>query len=215
MAKIDYEHKSRVLKTGLCKRINYIDKRTYLNDINGIIKDNDLDNQYFNLLLEYDYKDICEARKINKATYQRLKRLKERIKDMLQYDCVFITLNFSDKTLKETNEGTRRKIITRYLKSFNCPYVANKDYGSDKEYKDRKGNIRKGTKREHYHALVQIDYMSKKEWSKYGQLWREKVKVCTSSEIRLSKYISKLTNHAIKESTKRSALIYSRENKAK
>jgi len=209
MAIIDYKYKSTILKTDLCKRINAIDKRTYLNTQDGIIQDYDLDNKYFDLLLEYDYKDIQEARKINKASYGRVKRLKERITDMLSSGhCIFCTFNFNDAVLNDTSADTRRQYVRRYLSSFNCKYVANIDFGSDKEYTDRKGNKRKGTSREHYHALVCIDRLPM-NWS-YGYQFLEHVRVKSSSDIKLSKYISKLTNHAIKETTKRSCVIYSR-----
>lgn len=211
MASIDYVKKSKLLKTDICKRINYIDKQTYLNSKEGIVQDYDLDSKYFDLLNEYDYKDIEEARKINKASYNRVKRLRDKISVMLESPCVFLTLNFSDKVLKETTEQTRRKYVTLYLKQFGCMYVANKDFGSDKEYTDRKGRKRKGTKREHYHALLQIEFMKDKGWKKYGQQFREKVVVKDNTNVRLSRYISKLTNHAIKETTKRSAIIYSRD----
>lgn len=210
MANVDYVYKSSILKTDLCKKISRIDKLTYLNNIEGIVGDAALDNDYFELCNDYPYKDICEARKINKASWQRVKRLRERIADMLTSPCVFITLNFSDATLNQYSDEERRKIVTRYLKQFNCKYVANRDFGSDKEYIDRHGRKRKGTKREHYHALVQIERMKDLGWSKYGKQLREKVRLEDNTNIRLAKYISKLTNHAIKETTKRSALIYSR-----
>jgi len=209
MAKIDYGYKSSILKTDLCKKINIIDKKTYLNSVYGVVSDSKLDNDYFDLCLEYDYKDISEARKINKATWQRVKRLKDRVTTMLtEGHCIFCTFNFSDEVLERTSFDTRRQYVRRYLSSFNCRYIANIDFGSDKEYIDRKGNKRKGTSREHYHALVCIEKLPL-NWP-YGYQFLEHVRVATNSNIKLSKYISKLTNHCIKETTKRCCLIYSR-----
>lgn len=209
MAKIDYFYKSKVLKTDLCKRVNDIDKKTYFNGLNGVIKDNKLDDDYFDLLLEYDYKDVKEARKINKAQYLRSKRLKDRITDMLtKGHCIFATFNFNDDVLNNTTQDTRRQYVRRYLKGFNCLYVANIDFGSDKEYIDRHGNTRKGTSREHYHALICIDKLPM-NWQ-YGFQYLEHVRLSSKTDVKLSKYISKLTNHAIKETTKRSCVIYSR-----
>ena len=209
MAVIDYKYKSTILKTDLCKRINAIDKKTYLNIQDGIVQDYDLDNKYFDLLLQYDYKDIQEARKINKASYGRVKRLRDRVTDMLTSGhCIFCTFNFNDSVLNGTSADTRRQYVRKYLKQFNCKYVANVDFGSDKEYTDRKGNKRKGTSREHYHALVCIDKLPM-NWS-YGYQFLEHVRIKNSTDVKLSKYISKLSNHAIKETTKRSCLIYSR-----
>ena len=209
MANIDYKYKSSILKTDLCKRINAIDRQTYFNDIEGIVYDADLDAKYFNLLNEYEYHAIREARKINRATFYRVRRLKERITNMLNSGhCIFCTFNFSDEVLSSTTQDTRKQYVRRYLKGFNCKYVANIDFGSNHVYKDRNGHERQATAREHYHALVQIDKLPLK-WP-YGYQWLEHVRVRNKSDIKLSKYISKLTNHAIKETTKRTCLIYSR-----
>lgn len=209
MAVIDYKYKSTILKTDLCKRINKIDKQSYINSLDGVIYDNELDSSYFDLLMQYDYKDIQEARKINKANFYRVRRLRQRVADMLiKGHCIFCTFNFTDEVLRDTSADTRRQYVRRYLSGFNCDYIANIDFGSDKEYIDRKGKVRKGTSREHYHALVCIDKLPM-NWS-YGYQFLEHVRVKSSSDIKLSKYISKLSNHAIKETTKRCCLIYSR-----
>ena len=78
-------------------------------------------------------------------------------------------------------------------------YVANIDYGSK-------------NKREHYHALINCDKVDFKSWRKYGNINAKRVrnKDIESDKTKLSKYIAKLSNHAIKETTKRSCLIYSR-----
>jgi hypothetical protein len=78
-------------------------------------------------------------------------------------------------------------------------YVANIDYGAK-------------NKREHYHALINCDKIDFSNWRKYGNINAERVKNkdIESDKIKLSKYIAKLSNHAIKETTKRSCLIYSR-----
>lgn len=209
MASIDYKYKSQILKTDLCKRINAIDKKTYLNCLDGIVRDSQLDDMYFDLVLSTDFNDIKEARKINKASCYRVARLKKRITKMLSSGhCIFCTFNFDDKVLNSTSIDTRRQYVRRHLSSFNCQYVANIDFGNDKEYIDRKGNKRKGTSREHYHALVQVEKLPM-SWS-YGYEFLEHVRLHDSTDVKLSKYISKLTNHAIKETTKRSCLIYSR-----
>lgn len=113
---------------------------------------------------------------------------------------LFLTLTFTDSTLNSTNSLTRRKYVTRFLKENCIEYVSNIDFGG------KKG-------REHYHALVlvngKLDY---KKW-KYGALNGKKV-ACSDTDIeRTSRYVSKLSNHAIKETTKQSRLIYSRNNK--
>lgn len=194
---IDYIYKSNILKTDLCKRINAIDKKTYLNHLDGIIQDYDLDNKYFDLCLEYQYKDIVEARKINTSSYKRVKRLNKRIETYLQSgQCIWLTITFNDTTLSNTSEKTRRRYVSRFLKSVSTSYLANIDYG-------------KTTEREHYHAVVLCDFVDPKCWS-YGFIYTERIKNHINAPVKLSKYVSKLTNHAIKESTKRNVYIYSR-----
>ena len=199
MSKIDYVYKSKILKTDLCKKINKIDTLTFINSRDyGIVNDSSLDDSYFDLLLQYDYKDIQEARKINKASYNRYKRLKNRIMTYLQSGkCIFATLTFRDEVLNNTSLETRRKYVQRYLKSISTFYVANIDFGST-------------TEREHYHAVILKDFIDE-QWE-YGFTWFEKIRYSLSNE-KISEYLTKLTNHSIKESTKRYALIYSRSSK--
>lgn len=197
MAKIDYAYKSKIMKTGLCKKIGKIDYQTYKNSLDGII-DRQLDNDYFDLLLEYNYEDIKEARKINHATFTRATRLKKRIAWLLMTGkCIFATLTFTNDVLDSTSSETRRKYVTRYLKSISDYYVANVDFGSE-------------TEREHYHAVIMVDFIDTK-WD-YGFTFFEKVRLSNNkqSEKKLADYIAKLTNHGIKETTRRQALIFSR-----
>lgn len=198
---VDYAYKAKILKTDLCKRINKIDKMTYLNAMDGVIQDYALDEQYFDLLNEYDYNDIKEARKINKASYQRIKRLKDKITQYInEKPCIWATLTFTDEVLNTTSQDTRRKYVRRFLKQHCDSYIANIDYGVDEKY----------TQREHYHALMVVNRMNKGSWT-YGWDKYKKVRVNQkSSPVRISKYISKLTNHAIKESTRQCFIVYSR-----
>lgn len=143
-------------------------------------------------------KELKECSRINHASFERVKRLKDRVMDILSTGCAsFITLTFTNKVFKDTNELTRRKYVSRWLRSFGVPYVANIDYG-------------KNTNREHYHAVIGCS-IPFKSWS-YGFSDIEPIKTKTENDIIcLSKYVSKLTNHAIKETTKRCALLYSRD----
>lgn len=144
-------------------------------------------------------KEYRECMKINKAYYNRAERLKSRVSCMLNKgDCIFITMTFNDNALNSTTDKQRRVAVSRFLKSCNGQYVANVDYGSKNH-------------REHYHALIQCSCIDLSNWRKYGNINVERVRLNdSSSSVRLSKYIAKLTNHAIKETTKRSCLIYSR-----
>lgn len=196
---IDYKYKSFVLKTNMHKHISFLDKSFYLYAHEGIIPSIDLDEEYKNMYDEYGAKFIKECHRINDATYKRVTRLKNRIQRYLELGkCIFVTLTFNDETLDQTSESTRRKYVQRCLKDNSDYYVANIDYGVDDKYSHR----------EHYHALVQCDKFDKKSWS-YGFSFCEVVHK-TEDDLKLSKYISKLSNHAIKDSTKRACYIYSR-----
>jgi len=137
-----------------------------------------------------------ECEKINHAYRQRVKRLRRNITAMLlQGTCFFVTLTFSDETLAKTTAETRRRYVTRFLKTQSDTYCANIDFGS-------KNN------REHYHGIILADKVDFAEWDKYGFSNGKAIRNADDS-IKLAKYISKLTNHAIKDTTKGARAIYS------
>lgn len=139
-----------------------------------------------------------EAMRINDAHYHRVKRLKKRIATMLDKgSCIFLTFTFTDEVLEKTTRETRRQKIRRYLAHYNCPYVANIDFG-------------KKNGREHYHAIIQCNSIDYKLYD-YGNLDGERIVNSANDYVKLSKYIAKLTNHAIKETTKQNYIIYSRD----
>lgn len=209
--KIDYAFKSYVLrehselisKYKKAKRYDYA-VTTYLNEgivLNSLNSDSvslaELQNECLYNELGNVYSEIA---KIDNASCHRAMRLRKRIETMLlNGDCLFLTLTFNDETLSNTSEDTRRQAVQRYLKSFKCPYVANIDFGSENG-------------REHYHAVINTSNIDLSLWRKYGNINVQRVrnKSIELSKTRLSKYISKLSNHAIKETTRRCCLIYSR-----
>lgn len=138
--------------------------------------------------------EFLECRRIFDAQHSRSKRLRKRVAIMIEKQCLFLTLTFTDDTLQNTSATTRRRYIVKYLSQFNVPCIANKDFG-------------KQNGREHYHAIIQIDRIDYSLYD-YGAINGKKVVVGSETDLRLSKYISKLTNHAIKETTKQSRLIY-------
>ena len=210
MSKIDYEYKAKVLASGLCEIEKKISKTFYVNDINKIYGINiensntysiEMANQLLEYYMEHCPNDLLEAKKINHATYERVKRLKNRIAKLLEKPCLFLTLTFTNESLSNTSVITRRRYVTRYLNNFNTEFVGNKDFG-------------KKNGREHYHAVIQAEKIDYSLWQ-YGAIKGLRIRLDkNSTKERLSKYIAKLTNHAIKETTKRSALIYSRMKKA-
>lgn len=140
-----------------------------------------------------------EAERICNAYYKRVKRLKDKIKHMLESgNCLFLTFTFTDKCLQTTSKDTRRQKVRRYLNLYDTEYVANIDFG-------------KKNGREHYHAVIQIDKVDSKLYN-YGALSFKRVRSASDYK-KLAKYISKLTNHAIKETTQSNYIIYSRKRK--
>lgn len=131
---------------------------------------------------------------------RKTKRVREKIEDLvINHNAVFITLTFNDDILGTTTEKTRRRYVSRYLKD-NCScYVANIDYGS-------------GKGREHYHAVVSNDIDFNWWTSHCGFIYAERVKPREDSKERVSRYITKLTNHALKVSDITPRLIYSRDS---
>ena len=188
--------KATILANGLHKQVKKLDREIYEH-----IANDDYDIPFYEMIFcnehHCDIKDLETARSINNSNYHRVKRLNDRIQRYLASGvCIWLTLTFTDDVLAKTTELQRRRFVVKYLKSQSNYYVANIDYG-------------KTTEREHYHALVVSEYVNMEEW-RYGFAYTARVKNHCGSSIKISKYVSKLTNHAIKESTKRTAYLYSR-----
>lgn len=138
---------------------------------------------------------VCYNLNINH--WKRTNRLKNRISKMVSGSpCLFLTLTFKDSVLNSTSQDTRRRYVTRFLKSFGVEYIANIDFG-------------KNNGREHYHAILQADKIDYSLWN-YGAINGRRINACYSSNVKLAKYISKLTNHALKKTTKQNRIIYSK-----
>lgn len=210
---IDYAFKSYVLKehndllqkAKQSKKLDYAINEYRENGVlmpilersNDVLTMNELFSECFNNGLEKEY---FEALKINDASYKRVQRLRKRIEDMLvSGPCVFLTLTFNDNTLNTTTEKQRRVLVSRYLKQYQTMYVANIDFGKDNE-------------REHYHACICCERVSHDSWDKYGNIDFKRIRNrnIERDKTRLAKYICKLSNHAIKETTRRCSLLYSR-----
>lgn len=229
--KPNYELKKVVLENDCCKirkklslcswKISqYQTQQQQLEDY-GIVPDNEvkdidywLDKQaeYYLLWKEkgYSKEEIEEAERVNYAEYKRVKRLHDKALEIIkQPSAIFLSLTFNDQVFEKMNSQSRRKNITRFLKKTCKCYIANIDYGSQKE-------------REHYHALViPLDNkIDNKEYEKvfYGsnidfervRISRKKNCDIESTSKKISKYVSKLTNHAIKETTQGCRIIYSK-----
>lgn len=201
---IDYALKSKVMQSGLHILQKKVSKSIYANYVlnaYGVVIKHDFTIDFANDMIDYQRKtnpiEWHEAEKINNAYYNRVKRLKRKIANMLENgNCIFLTFTFTDEVLQKTNADSRRQKVRRFLSQYNCDYVANIDFG-------RKNG------REHYHALIQTDKVDYNAYD-YGALNGEKVR-SINDFVKLAKYISKLTNHAIKDTAKGSRMIYNRK----
>lgn len=124
----------------------------------------------------------------------KARKVKEKITNIvMNHNAVFLTLTFTDEVLVKTSEKTRRKYVSRYLKECSDEYVGNIDFSPE-------------IGREHYHAVVSKRVDTSK-WV-YGFAKAEQIRAHDRDLCRLSKYITKLTAHALKVDATR--LIYSR-----
>lgn len=176
--------------------------------LNNLTKILDFKEKFTKALNQFSEEEIQEAVKVNDAGYKRTKRLKDKISKYLENEnAIFLTLTFKPDVLENTTPQTRRDYVRKFLKSQCKYYVANIDFGKLNE-------------REHYHAVVvplneKIDGKSYRE--KCGSIDFEKVwhKVdendYQNTAKRLSKYVNKLTNHAVKETTRQNRILYSRD----
>ena len=204
------ELKQIIIKNKLHREVGQLSLkgyRLYQKEVNGLYYPSlinysyqELENEMKEFINFYGYSTYKVATNVNHASYKRTARLKERIREAVASGSAwFITITFSPETLAKTNEKTRRVYVSRWLKSLTPFYVANIDYGKNKG-------------REHYHAVITSDERPPKTWS-YGFIDILKVKTTENDTKRISKYISKLTNHAIKNTTKSKRIIYSRQPK--
>lgn len=207
LKKPDYAFKAECLKSGKVEISKKVDAALYFARSNTPPPSFPLSFDYDAALqILYDETSTPEKAKvwfecmrINDAFYHRVSHLKYKVAGLISQPSVFLTFTFRDDVLENTKANTRRQRVIRLLKSFGVPYIANIDFG-------------KKNHREHYHALLQVPKIDCKAVIKqygYGAIKCEKVR-SVDDFTQISKYISKLTNHAIKETTKRSAIIYSR-----
>ena len=208
VSKYDNAFKQKVLVKEIDKKVANVRRNTYKQVVKKVIADDNgeivsqLFTSAFNEMYEpyrKGYNEIDCAVRLNESKYRKAKKVREKIVDIVLNDkAVFITLTFTDKVLAETSAETRRRYVARYLKQFANKYVANIDFGVDKRY----------TEREHYHAVCDstIDFT---KWA-YGRINAERIHNHDYNLQAVSKYITKLTNHALKVEGVQPRLIYSR-----
>lgn len=161
------------------------------------------------------------AEKLYNNTYKRAARLRSSLRVWLSAGPLyFLTLTFTDKQLDTTSTASRRQYVSRFLSSLGCLYAANIDYGAKFE-------------REHYHAVICVrdvlpsvidrakngqlferfeiqDLWEKKHGFLYvqGPIYKDEDR---NDSTALAKYVTKLSNHALKTTGKGQPLLYSRK----
>lgn len=130
----------------------------------------------------------------------------------------FLTLTFSPEAMERSSDDSRRQAVRRYLSDLGILFCANVDYGDQNE-------------REHYHAVICSPEDLPGSWKKdkgqmflvspffeswaqsygYYNLQRIRLDPETCDSRRISKYISKLTNHALKKSASGSRFVCNRK----
>ena len=161
------------------------------------------DNGLYQLIRMYQYEEVpmevfkewkhMKALQVNR--WKRNKRIRQHLEAIVSKPALFLTLTFTDEVLTSTTQATRRRYVSRLLGAFKVPYIANIDFGDSKDYIDDKGNARKGTNREHYHAVIQLSKIDHKKWS-YGNM--DFKRVYNTNDLRMARYLTKLQYHAIK-----------------
>lgn len=146
------------------------------------------------LLYGQDYVDKLFKRSCSDSRI--ITRLRSRIELMLNLgECIFLTFTFTDRSLAVYSTDYLRLCVKRFLNLNSSLYIANVDYGKEN------GRI-------HFHAVVLASHVHLKSW-KFGALNAERIHTSEES-LCLSRYVGKLANHSVKESTRRESIIYSR-----
>lgn len=161
-------------------RYNYMLYQKYYNNF---IDHDTFDSFYVEPVSFFSYDETRALDQLYQSRKKRVSRTRKIIEYLLQKDCLFLTLTFVDKVLYSTLPVTRRKYVRIYLESLGVDFIARKDFG-------------KKNGREHYHAIVQTDFIDSKFYI-YGAL---NFKRCIrNNSAAISKYLNKLTLHSLKD----------------
>lgn len=181
---------------------NYLDNYELKEDENGVIHRYPTYTSigfldYIHSIPKYD----C-ARLLDLSQRRKRQRISNKIYQfVLSGNGRFVTLTFSDEVLASTTKETRRRYVARYLRTQSETYVANIDFGG------KYG-------REHYHAIVDNNCDLKQWKDKYGLINIKRIRNTKDDLNRVKNYVAKLTNHAIKNTTKQAdRLLFSRNLK--
>lgn len=210
----DYSLKKYILENDLDKEFISICRSIYINYVKSYVdsRSSDID---FSLKCLVNFKErygndiyrVCCN--LNRSRQRKKSRVSERIKFMLNSGrCLFLTFTFTDTSLEKTSRDYRREKVCKWLQLNGGLYIANIDFGVKDEYIDKFGISRVGTHREHYHAILLTDNIVDYTSWKYGAL--NGIEIYNKSDKAISQYITKFSNHCLKDSTKNERVIYSR-----
>lgn len=154
----------------------------------------------FNNQIEFEKDKKLES--ILCSRYNKVRRIKEHLIYMYHKKIYlyFITFTFDDVYIDKCDR-TKKDLIKKSLMSFDedLYYILNVDYGKTSE-------------REHYHCIVGTN--SKLDLNLYLKFVypcftkTELIRFDSNSFKKIPKYINKLSNHAIKESTRSSRIVF-------
>lgn len=180
------------------RKSNYSEymKTVYNVDIPCTMDYSTAQNTLHNLIYLYgqDYVDKLFNRACSDSRI--ITRLRFRIELMLNLgECIFLTFTFTDRSLAVYSTDYLRLCVKRFLNLYSSLYIANVDYGKEN------GRI-------HFHAIALASHIYLKSW-KFGALNAERIHT-TEDSLCLARYVGKLANHSVKESTRRESIMYSR-----
>lgn len=133
--------------------------------------------------------------RINRSDYSKVSRVRERVQALLYLSSepVFMTFTLADAALGKYSYSYIVKTLHNFLRS-NFDYaICNEDYGA------KNGRL-------HFHALVSSRADCSFWINKFGAVNSKPIVLGNSTAI--AKYIAKLTNHAVKATTKRKNIYY-------
>lgn len=159
----------------------------------------------------YDSSSFEECRKYYLSRQAKQRRLFKRISKYFNRGfAFFVTLTFDDYYLQSLSFASKREAVTSFFRGLNAFYIANVDYGE-------KNN------RIHYHAFIVLEnipdnvnikkiknrlFYNIPGW-RFGFSSFAIINGYDSDIKRISKYINKLTNHAVKDTADK--IIYCRK----
>ena len=159
----------------------------HYNYINDNISFKKLINIGLKELENNNYKYLELEKKVNSYNGKK-RRIEKRIKQMDPNKIWFATYTINDNNMNKDHVRKLKELLKENK------YIINSDYG------DKNNRL-------HYHAIIESEE-EPKNWE-YG--FCKFLKIENYNTQALSKYLNKLTNHSIKETTKK--IIYSRMKK--